>query len=98
MYREDFLYINIIGTIMAIQLSKVLDFTFINLKQLTKRDIKSFIRMHYGHSISCEHGTFIKVSDFRFRPMSSRSGGFVMLLIEDYKKYNQFEGYIDDHI
>ena len=83
---------------MAFQVSKVLDFTFINLKQLTKRDLKSFIRMHYGHSTSCEHGTFIKVSDFRFRPISSRSGGFVMLLIEDYKKYNQFEGYIDDHI
>ena len=84
---------------MAIQLSKVLDFTFINLKELTKRDLKSFIRMRYGHSTSLgEHGTFVKVSDFRFRPMSSRSGGFVMVLIEDYKKYNQFEGYIDDHI
>jgi len=79
---------------MKIEISQGLEFTFININKLSKTLLNKLRKMPYEEPFICEHGTFIKVSDFKFMPMSTRAGGFAMVHIDDHKKYNKFDGYI----
>ena len=81
---------------MNIETLEVAGITFIDLRSLSESKSRLLEKRRFNYLLNTNKGNFIKLTDWKFKAVSTRVG-WVMVKYEDRYKYNKFDGTLDEY-